>query len=114
MNDKQQSLAEAQARGEEGMQQAVNHAEREQPAWAFLALEAVRTSINFVGEEFTFEDLRLQAETLVSVPPDRRAWGAVAREALLRGMIEPTGRYAPRASGNCTPTRVYRKGKFII
>ena len=55
------------------------------------------------------DQLGLAAEVGLDAPPDLRAWGNVARRSQREKVIVPTGRYAPRASGNCTPTMLYQR-----
>lgn len=99
----------AVARREVGIQQSAEHAERVKSGWADDAMQAVRRAVSGMPAEFTFEQLRIAAEINLDAPPDLRAWGHVARRAQRERIIVPTGRYAPRASGNCTPTMLYQR-----
>lgn len=106
----QRTIFEAAAqRREEGIAQAADHAERDRDGWADDAMKSVRRAVAGMPHEFTFETLRLAAEVGMDPPPDLRAWGNVARRAVRELVIEATGRYAPRASGNCTPTMIYTR-----
>jgi len=99
----------AVARREVGIQQAAEHADRVKSGWADDAMQAVRRAVAEMPAEFTFEQLRLADEVGLDAPPDLRAWGNVARRSQREKVIVPTGRYAPRASGNCTPTMLYQR-----
>lgn len=102
-------VEEARARGDAGRQQAEDHAERDDPGWTDAAVSAVAAATTQMVGEFTFEQLRQAASARVAEPPDLRAWGSVARRAIAARIIVATGRYAPRASGNCTPTMLYTR-----
>lgn len=69
---------------DEGIQRAVDHADREKPKWSDLAYQAL---LGMRGE-FTSEDVRIQAEyDGLPKPPDARAWGGVVKRALKAGHI---------------------------
>lgn len=72
-----------------GMQAAVDHAERVVPRWKDLALLAF-TKYAMTHAMFTTEQVRL-ASTEVPSPPDKRAWGAVARQATRDRIVERQG-----------------------
>lgn len=103
-------LAAAREAGAEGMQRAADHADRVDADWTEQAFAAVVTGVRAQPEPFTFESLRLRIEGKVPSPPDARAWGVVVRRAIKTGVIVKTGDYAPRASGNLTPTATYVRG----
>lgn len=108
-DDAERRLREAAERGERGMQQAAEHADRDRGGWTDDAYAAVCAAARRPGE-FTFEELRREAQASIDEPPDLRAWGTVAKRAIRERVIVPTGHYAPRASGNCTPTMTYVAG----
>jgi hypothetical protein len=110
---RQLTLSEAAARGDRGMQQAIEHADRVESEWSASAFDALQTALrsDVFDHPFTFEVLRSFAEQWVSPPPDLRAWGGVAKRAISKRLIVATGNYAPRASGNCTPTMTYVRGR---
>lgn len=110
---RQLSLSEARERGDQGMQAAADRADRTEPGWTDDALQAVALVVRGLPGEFTFETVRHLCETggYVTEPPDKRAWGAVTRKAIKAKIIAPTGNYAPRLSGNCTPTMLYVQGE---
>lgn len=98
--------AEAIRKGETGMQQAADHAERVDPGWsdvAFAALAAFAPTV----DDFTAEEARHAAHGQgVPLPPDGRAWGAVFKRAAKMKIIHKNG-IAPRRCGNMTPTIVW-------
>jgi len=107
----QPTLWEAMERGKAGMQQAVDHADRVVAGWSELAYIAMCVAArSFGAQSFTIEQLRRKVEFELPDPPDRRAWGSVTRRAINAGVIRKTGSYAPRASGNGTPTMTYLAG----
>jgi hypothetical protein len=105
----------AKTRGDLGAERAAGRAERVVPGWIDSAAEAVRDFVrhNLLGMtgEFTIEVARRWAADMgLQDPPDGRAWGHVTRRAVQLGIIEPTGGYAPAASSNGSPKRLYRRG----
>jgi hypothetical protein len=99
-----------EARAKAGMTAAVEHADLVVQDWSEQAYEALlRVASQTGGVSFTIEELRLRIAGLPA-PPDRRAWGAVAQRAIRAGKLHKTGIYAPRASGNGTPTMTYTYG----
>jgi hypothetical protein len=66
---------------DEGMRQAADHADAEEPRWTDRAYEALE---NFARthREFMTEDARTWAhQNGLPMPPDKRAWGAVTKRA---------------------------------
>jgi len=103
------ALDTSRVRGDAGADRAASKAERTQPGWIDRAAEAVR---GFASEQgplsFTIEEAREGFQAPEGV--DLRAWGNVTRRAIRLGYIEPTGDYAPAASSNNSPKRLYRRG----
>lgn len=110
----------ARARADLGIERSARKAERvTAPGWVDRAAEAVReyAGVDFAGpdEKFTIEAARLWVERSkkLPAPPDGRAWGAVTRRCITLGIIEEAGGYAPAASSNGSPKRLYRRGKKL-
>lgn len=112
-------MNEAARQGEllrdEGMQRAVDHADRETAQWSNRALAAVRV-IAILNETFTTEAVvQYATEKGVPLAPDPRAWGAVVRTAVKRGYMRP-GHYEkslnPRAHRR--PVQVWLSNLFQI
>lgn len=108
----------AKTRGDLGAERAAGRAELRVPGWIDHAVDAVRDAVTHsavhLRGEFTIERIRewLSAERVpLQDPPDGRAWGHVTRRAVALGIIEPTGGYAPAASSNGSPKRLYRRGR---
>lgn len=109
-------MAIAKASANVGIQRAAERAERTEPGWVDRAAEAVRdyalNSLAGINGEFTIDEARpwIAANTRLADPPDGRAWGAATRRALKLGYIVATDGYAPAASSNGSPKRLYRRG----
>lgn len=103
----------AKTRGDLGAERAAGRAERRVPGWIDSTVEALRAlvKIRSASNAFTIEQARVALEKSITAPPDGRAWGHVTRRAVALGIIEPTGGYAPAASSNGSPKRLYRKGR---
>jgi hypothetical protein len=102
----------AKTRGDLGAERAAGKAERVAPGWIARTVEAVRylAKIRPADAPFTIEQVRVTLGSTVPEPPDGRAWGHVTRRAVALAIIEPTGGYAPAASSNGSPKRLYRRG----
>jgi hypothetical protein len=105
-------MAEAQARGQLGMERAIDHAEREEPGWTEQAVEAIRLYAQGRGDDlFNTEMARLAVEGFVPAPPDKRSWGAATKRAAALGYIELVdGEFIRAASSNASWKQAYRKG----
>lgn len=87
MNQSGQQLAR------EGAARAAEKADRMSPDWSELALKAVR-DYALTHDEFTTEDVRLAAESVVPPAPDARAWGHIVPLAAKWGICSMTDRVA--------------------
>lgn len=96
-------LSSAQVRAENGMRQAVDHANRASPGWAAQAYNFLR-QYALSHERYTSEDISDAAAADPLFPPttDRRAWGAIVQKAARNGIHVRDG-FAPRRHGNCSP-----------
>ena len=103
------SLREAKIRGLEGMERAATAADRSTPDWSLAAYTACIRAIRKMPVEFTFERLRLAAGD-VEQPPDLRAWGTICKRLVADGYMHGINKYAPAASSNCGPKRLYMRG----
>lgn len=74
---------------DEGINRAAEHAERVEPDWKDIAYDAF-CRIARQHQEFTTEQAR-HLSRVVPDPPDKRAWGQVARRAVRAGIIEKAG-----------------------
>lgn len=84
---------EARQRAEDatnaGIEEGIEHAEHVEPGWGERAF-ALLVEFAKRNERFLCEDVRSIAERngFLSLPPDKRAWGAVIRRAVVAGVIE--------------------------
>lgn len=95
------STAIAEAKRDDGMARAIEHAESDQPGWAGIALDFLRGYAR-MHVDFLAEDVVAAAAMLVPDPPDGRAWGYVFRRAAREGVIQKAG-YAPAKTSNLSP-----------
>ncbi len=74
-----------------GMQQAIDHADSEAPAWGERAFRFVKAFAT-MNLRITSEGARKYAERCgLPFPPDKRAWGAVMIRAARAGLIAKIG-----------------------
>ena len=94
-------------RGHQGARIAADKADSLAPGWVVAAAHQIFIYAVQATEPFTIEQAR---EHCMPTPEgaDARSWGHVTRLAVRRGWIEPTGAYAPAASSNGSPKRLYR------
>ena len=97
------SAAESSARRDAGIDSAEEHMD---PEWHRLMLWTIRTIVP--GETFLIEDVVARVATRGVEPHDRRAAGAIAREASRLGLIESAG-YAPANPSNRSPKTLWRR-----
>lgn len=109
--ERRRAMAEARARGERGMAQVADKADREHPGWCEAACQALRKLAAAHCGMFTVEHARLVLAAELPKIHDERAWGKVTTMALQRSYIERVkGQYFPAASSNGAVRAVYRKG----
>ena len=108
----QLTLADAAARGEQGMSNAADRANRAIAEWTVLAFEALCAVVRSQPTDrvFIVEELRASIATLPE-PTDLRAWGQVTQRALRAGVIVATGSFKRAMSSNASPKPCYRKGR---
>lgn len=84
--------------------------ERPLDSWQSLALAVVEEYAK-THEYFLAEDVREYGQHLLPEPPEPRAWGAVLKAAVRRGIIMADGTAKARTSNNSPKTR-WRSLKF--
>lgn len=89
----------------DGMHAAEEAANRSEPCWSEMALDALLEAGRQLGD-FTIEEARVICE--VESPTDRRAWGGVVNRAAGRGMIIRTGDFRAARSSHGSPKPVWR------
>ena len=94
-------------RGHSAARAAAEKAEEVAPGWTQIAAIQVLRFAQKATEPFTIEQARAEC-MLTPAGADARSWGHVTRLAVRKGWIEPTGEYAPAASSNGSPKRLYR------
>jgi hypothetical protein len=95
---------------DEGIRTAIEHAG---PEWNDRATEAFR-QFALTHAEFLCEDVRVWAETKgLPHPPDKRAWGHIAREAVKNETVKVTGYAMTKVKpAHAGPRAVYRSNIF--
>lgn len=101
MTDDLFSVAEATARRDAGIDSAEDHMD---PEWHRLMLWTIRSIVP--GTEFLIEDVVARVATRGIETHDRRAAGAIAREASRLGLIESAG-YAAANTSNRSPKTLW-------
>ena len=108
---RRQALEAAQARAEVGAERAALHANNVCPGWLALAVERVRAFAAANPGVFTVEMMRGVIGAEMPQPPDLRAWGRVAQDAIRLGYIERVPKVViPAASSNGSVKPAWRKG----
>lgn len=93
----------AAAARDAGIARAAAHANRVESEWTGQALGMLTAYAHQADGPFLIEQARAWAEEKgLPPPPDKRSWGAVARQAAAKNRIRKAG-YAPAASSNCSP-----------
>lgn len=108
-------LTHAREAANEGMQRALNAAERRDMEWPELALGFVRSYAR-THQQFTVEQLTAEANRLgYGSPAADQAWGSIVRMAASPPdrIIEKTGAYAPRIKGHGSPAPVWRSLVYV-
>jgi hypothetical protein len=79
---------------DQGMRQAMSHAEAETPAWGDMAYDALKAFLDHHPNEYFFgENVRewASAQELLPDPPHARAWGGVIARGARSGLIVKHG-----------------------
>ena len=96
-------MAAAKVQRDEGMAQALDHAERDTPSWGVLALMFLKSYAN-THRQFTSFDLRNAAKAWgLVMPPTDKAFGPVFVRAAKEGVIRKAG-YAQHPERHASPT----------
>lgn len=103
--------AVARVRRDDGIQRAVDHADRVSHAWSVLAYQTLLEYLKFVpdpfGDGFIAEDFTGYAlARRVPKPPDNRAFGAIIQRAARAGLIVKAGY---REDKFCSPKTLWRR-----
>lgn len=98
-----------QARREDGMARAQDHAEDDIPGWTEAAAEFLRDYALTVAGPFLVEQARAASRHRVPAPANGKAWGPAAVMAVKRGWIVKAG-FGPASSSNGSPKTLFRAG----
>ena len=85
MKKKKSEKTGAQLR-DAGIKQAMDHAEEKNAGWKRAAYKFLMTYIK-KHEVFMCEDVRMAAVGIIPMPPHKRAWGGIVRQANIDGVI---------------------------
>lgn len=97
-------------RADMGIERVSEATERNSPDWLEKALERVRVFARTQAGMFTVEQMRSVLADELPTPSDQRIWGAVCIHAQKAGYLAKTKLYAPAASSNNSPKRLYVRG----
>lgn len=75
----------------EGIQRAMDHADRVEPGWSREAYEFLMQYIESHDKPFQCEDVRNAAKDIIPDPPSKKAWGGIMRRAKMAGKITRVG-----------------------
>lgn len=90
MNQQAFDFEAARAARDDGMQRAVEHADRVTPMWSDMAY-AFLEGYAREHELFTTEDMRFASAGTIPSPDEGRAWGGVVQRASRAGLIRLDG-----------------------
>lgn len=83
------AIEEGEKLKEQGMERALESAEKVDPFWRVKALDIVKEFLNNHEGEFLTEDIRAYAALKdFPLPPSARAWGGVINKAAFDGLIK--------------------------
>lgn len=100
-----------QARRDEGMGRARDHAEEDVPGWTDAAAEFLRDYAATVAGPFLVEQARAASRHRVPAPGNSKAWGPAAVLAVKRGWIVKAG-YGPASSSHGSPKTLFCRRAF--
>lgn len=110
MNEEQLDLfATPQARRDDGMRRAEEHADRVTHAWSALAYGFVHQYVaGLSGADVFITEKLVEAARAAAIPdpPDARAWGSIINRAARNGLIVKSGYAEDRF---CSPKTVWRR-----
>lgn len=88
-------VTEGQRLRDEGIQRAIEHADRENAGWSNRAANLFIEYMGLYGKghRFKTEDVRIYGKLndKIEEPPSNRAWGSVARKIVASGLIKSAG-----------------------
>ncbi len=82
----------SRAAAQEGIDRAVDHAERDVPVWSEVAFAFVKLyATQHRGEKFTGYEIVRASKARVTAPPTDKAWGGPLQRAARAGIIRKVG-----------------------
>lgn len=98
----------------QGMQTAVDNANRVHPDWSDMAYNYMHAWLQTVpsGYRFMTEDARIRSEILGTIPPppSKRAWGAIILKAARAGLIRKAGyQQVKNKNAHCANATLWQK-----
>lgn len=108
---KQLDIFEGMLLRDEGIQQAIDHADQVDEKWSETAYRFLLSFISTTTTEFMVEDIRIAAEKSgVPIPPSDRAWGGIIVRAAKAGLIRRVGyRAVANPKAHCTPATLWTR-----
>lgn len=100
--------AVARVRRDDGIQRAVDHADRVSHAWSVLAYQTLIAFLQHRAYRFLAQEFVEYAEDVerIPIPPDKRAWGSIIQRAARAGLIVKAGY---REDRYCSPKTLWRR-----
>lgn len=93
MDTRQQQIDFGRKLRDEGIQRAVDHADRKEDNWSDTAYQYFKIYLDHkpVGFKFMIEDFREHVSGVLTDPPHKRAFGSLAVRARKEGLIAHAG-----------------------
>jgi hypothetical protein len=112
MSDERQlrfDLGESRAGRDEGIERIVSS----NPDWLDRGLAFIESLTE--GWQGIGEDIRFLAIPVIGAPTKPKAWGALTRVAVRRGLLAKTGRYLPMKDvrSHARESREYRRSSYV-
>ena len=106
----QLDIFQGQLNAEEGIKQAIDHADQVCDNWSERAYKALQIFLKYHSGEFMAEDFRVYAEKYIPKPPSDRAYGSIIRRAVNAGIIKFVRiDKVKNPNAHCTPANVWVK-----
>ena len=105
----QLDLFEARKLRDEGINKAIDHADKKDDKWSE---KAYKYFLYYLKShcEFMAEDVRIASAGIIPEPPSKRAWGAIFVKAVKEGLIERKGfRNVKNPKAHLTPATLWEK-----
>lgn len=104
------NLGDARKRSAAGQKRVELASRKINPIWYDRALEALKKFAKQQSSAFLVESARSIIEAKAPLVGDARVWGPLSSKAIKRGILKPTHEFAPAATSNGAPKRLYIYG----